>query len=395
MKRSSAFAFAALAVCAACATLAPRTGPQLSLPVPDAGQILRSVAAAEARLDSAAIRGDAAGMAAMFADDAILVVGSDTLRGHDPIHQMLEQIRLTADSARVRFTPRTRDVCLDGAVEYGQRVDVTLYRINAPDRTLAFRYAIRWLTYGRLGVRATALVITRPQDVWTARFEDCVPAAGVRFDQHRVAVTAAVPLPLNTWSTFASINDALRQRNFGDMAPVASGSFARPSDPAAWWYDVGLRLRLWRPISVEAVVGLQPKAATSAGYRASDSTVEALSFSGGFAWAAVNYEWKRLRIGAGPFLARTSWTISEQRALFASGGPPQPMQIAKDKWNDRRYGLLLEAAYVYPVSPYVFLESQAHLRLLGKATTRGTPAFSPAEVTLNGFGLSFGAGLAY
>jgi len=381
VKRSSVFAFAALVMCAGCATFAPQ--PRAAYPMPDAGALIRDVVAAEAQFDSAAIHGNAAAMAAMFTDDAILVVASDTLRGHDAIHQVLEQIRLSSDSARIRFTPRTRDVCLDGVIEYGQQVDVTLYRVAAEDRKLSFRYAIRWLAYGRQGVRATALVITRPQEVWTARFRDCVLASTVGFDRHRIAVSAMIPGPMNSWSTLGSLESTMRSRGFGGAAP----GYIKSSSQRTWWYGFGLRAGLWDPFSAEIVVGLQPRKGTIEGYRASDSTVVNLSYTGGFAWAALNYEWrKRLRVGLGPYVVRTSWTINERYLAWV---------IGKNTWTDQGVGLLAEAAYTYPISRYVFAEAQAHARLLGTMQTLATRSFAPAQVTLGGFGLTLGGGLAF
>lgn len=390
MKRSSAFAVAAVLVCTACATLAP---PRVDFPIPAAGPIHRAIAAAEARLDSAARRGDAGGVAAMFTDDAILVVASDTVRGHDAIHQIFRQIRSGADSARLTFTPRVTDVCMDGAVEYGQEVSVELHPARDTVRTMRFRYAIRWVVFGPNTVRATALVISRPTDIWKNKFKDCVLANQVAFDRHRVAATVSMPLAANSWTTFSSMHDVLRQRGYFGFPAVGISGLSQESNPTAWWYGAGVRLRLWRPLSAEVVVGLQPRSATSVGYRPADSSVVTLSFSGGYAWAALNYEWRRLRFGVGPFLVRTSWTIKQQ--YWASPTSSFLWTVAKDKWNDQRVGLLIESAYVFPFTRAVFVEAQAHLRLLGKTMTRSTPAFSPAQVTLNGFGLSLGAGLAH
>jgi hypothetical protein len=330
-------------------------------------------------------------VAAVFTDDAILVVASDTIRGHDAIRQIFQQVRSTLDSAGITFTPRTTDVCMDGAVEYGQQVSVDLYPSRALPRSLNFRYAIRWIMYGPGAVRATALVIARPNEGWAGKFKDCVLANRVAFDRHRIAATVSLPMPANSWTTFGSLQDVMRHRGFYSTAPLATISgYAQANNPVAWWYGAGLRVRLLRPFSAEVVVGLQPKSLTSAGFRPSDSALVALSFSGGFAWAALNYEWRRVRVGVGPFLVRTSWNIREQHPLGS-----QLVVVAKDKWNDQRVGLLVESAYTYPLTRVVFAEAQAHLRLLGTATTRGTPAFPAAQATLNGFGLSLGGGVAF
>ncbi len=376
----------ALLVCAGCATLTPPSGPQTLLPLPESGPTLHAIAAVEARFDSAARRGDVATAMGMFYEDAILVVLSDTLRGHDAILSLLEHVRATADSARITFYPRATDVCMDGAVEYGDRVSVELHRSGDTVRTLAFRYAIRWLSYAPGRVRAKALVITRPTETWGGKFTDCVRADRVAFGRHHVAVSVSVPTPSNTWSTYGSILDVMRAGGFGSASGITGTT---SSNPTAFWYGVGLRARLVRPLAAEVVVGLQPKAGTASGYRPGDSTVVQMSFSGGFAWAALDYEWQYFRFGAGPFIARTSWTIGER---LLSGGTLLP--VAKDKWNDRRLGLLIESAYTYPISRLAFIELQAHLRLLGKTTIRGTPSFPAAQVSLNGFGFSVGAGLA-
>ena len=390
MKARQTIAVASLLACTGCAVLAPPRGPQTLLPVPASGPVFRAIAAAEARLDSAARRGDVAGVAAVFLDDAILAVASDTLRGHEAIRSLFQHVRSTADSVRLRFSPRSTDLCMDGAVENGDRVTVELYREGDTVRTLAFQYAIRWVTFGPGLVRATALVITRPGQAWRATFTDCVRADRVAFGRHHIAVTASVPMPANTWTTYGSLLDVMRERGFANTAGLGTLSgLAQSSNPAAFWYGAGVRARLWRPFSAEVVVGLQPKAGTALGFRPGDSSVVTMAFSGGFAWAALNYEWRWLRIGAGPFVARTSWTVKEQ---YLSGS--SLLMTAKDKWNDQRVGLLIESAYTVPISRLVFAELQAHLRLLGETTTRGTPAFPPARVSLNGFGLSLGAGLA-
>jgi ketosteroid isomerase-like protein len=351
---------------------------------------LRAIAAAEAHFDSAARRGDVAAATAMFLDNAIVVVASDTLRGHDAIRSLLEHLHATTDSARINFTPRSTDLCMDGAVEYGDRVTVELHHAGDTVKTLSFRYAIRWLTYAPGRVGATALVITHPKETWGAKFKDCVRADRVAFGRHRVAVTATLPSPANTWTTYGSMLDVMRARGFANASTLANYSGIKfSSNPTAFWYGVGLRARLWRPFSAEVVVGLQPKAGSSVGFRPSDSTVVQMSYSGGFAWAALNYEWRWLRFGVGPFVARTSWTIREQ---YWSGS--SLLVTAKDKWNDQRLGLLMESAYTFPISRLAFIELQAHVRLLGETTTRGTPSFPAAKVSLNGFGFTAGAGLA-
>lgn len=124
-RRYSIVALVALAACTTKEarrqdTAAPATATLAGSPAPDAAAVRQAIEAANARYDSAAVKGDTAALAAFYTDDAILMMsGIPAARGHDAIAKTYAGMGSAMKLSAMKLT--TQDVIVSGeyAVETG------------------------------------------------------------------------------------------------------------------------------------------------------------------------------------------------------------------------------------------------------------------------------------
>lgn len=124
-RRYTIVAFLALAACTTKEarrpdTAAPATATLAGSPAPDVAAVRQAIESANARFDSAAVKGDSATLVGLYADDAVLMLSNvPAARGHDAIAKafggMVAAMKVSA------FKLTTQDVIAAGdyAIETG------------------------------------------------------------------------------------------------------------------------------------------------------------------------------------------------------------------------------------------------------------------------------------
>jgi ketosteroid isomerase-like protein len=123
--RYSVVALLALAACTTrearrADTAAPATATLAGIPATDAAAVRQAIEANNARFDSAAIKGDSATLAGLYADDAILMFSNvPAARGHDAIAKAYGGMASSMKVSAFKLT--TQDVITTGdfAIETG------------------------------------------------------------------------------------------------------------------------------------------------------------------------------------------------------------------------------------------------------------------------------------
>ena len=101
-------------------TAAPATATLAGSPAPDVAAVRQAIEAANARFESAAIKGDSATLAGVYADDAVLMLSNvPAARGHDAIAKAFGGMAAAMKLSAFKLT--TQDVITVGdyAIETG------------------------------------------------------------------------------------------------------------------------------------------------------------------------------------------------------------------------------------------------------------------------------------
>lgn len=125
---SPRYSIVALLALAACTTkearrpdtAAPATATLAGSPAPDVAAVRQAIEAANARFDSAAVKGDSAALAGFYADDAVLMMSNEpAARGHAAIVKSFGA--MSSGMKMSAFTLTTQDVIVSGdyAIETG------------------------------------------------------------------------------------------------------------------------------------------------------------------------------------------------------------------------------------------------------------------------------------
>ena len=362
----------------------------------------RQVQTARMALDSAARKGDVETLSRWLAEDAILVRGADTLRGREAIARRLAAWWPQA-TAELHYAPASTEYCVDGKYEDGGEYTVHVHLSAQRADTLRGRYALLWQRSdgGVIRIRGVALAAIGKGS--PPRLRGCERATLRIFDRHRVRVMVFTPAMLANSNTAGSLQDRLSQQGYGPGV-ITSGPAANPGtgiqathSGSAPWPIVGLRLRPWGGVSIEGLLVLATRADTVTGLNSSTlSFAKATASRSQTVAAVVGYEWRRLRLGAGPFFCEDAWSVREwQLAPDPFLGLDVSSSTPIDSWKERRVGLLLEGAYTIPVAPYAFVELRAQEWSIGSRQVRGAGQFAPSFVDTSGWLMAVGAGVAF
>ena len=126
--RSLRFAFVALAAVAACTTkdarrsdtAAPAAATLAGTPSTDAAAVRQAIEASNVKFGAAAVQGDTATLAAMYADDAIMMMSNaPAARGHEAIAKTFAGMGAAMKLSAIKL--QTQDVIVTGdyAIETG------------------------------------------------------------------------------------------------------------------------------------------------------------------------------------------------------------------------------------------------------------------------------------
>jgi hypothetical protein len=392
-----------LPVVAACARTGGLLGPApWPGPLPATRELHGAVAAAHARFDTLAGRGDATALATLFTPDAIVVAGPDTLRGFTAVAAYFTFSRPSATDGSIEFRPNRTDLCADGAVEIGGSLMlVTRLRSGTAD-TLQPAYAVRWVS-GPSGPARIRYASVQPQ---AYRPAPAVPRCDPYLHE---AMLSRRPLRLSVYAPFSVAHWNL-QGAFGSMAAGrgyavrtylicgGGGRCAANIQPEASGATVaaGIRVRVAGFLSAEAYATPFPHEETIPVQNATASTLVVLRYAGRVAALLVGVEHRALRVSAGPALVFSKWS------LVGSDAAPH----APDMERATSLGWMAQAVYTYAIGRGWFGELGASWRAAHVETTRNTfiwvpgsalppsPTWAPSRLDLGGWSLGIAMGVA-
>jgi hypothetical protein len=397
--RSSMLLWAAILAAGCAPAMRTATTP---VPLMPRRTIDSQVRTARLALDSAVRKGDLESLRGWLADDAVIVTGADTLRGRDAISLRLAALWPGA-TARVTFGAGRTEYCVDGMYEdeggYTAFIHVSVQR----EDTLHGAYALLWRRSDDGVIRIRGVSLGAFGKGASPRVRGCELATARIFDAHRMRVSLFIPGMPATSNTASSLTQRLVEQGYGPDV-ITSGPAGNPSTGirptitgAAPWPIVGLRVRPWGGLSIEGLLVLATRSDAVTGVNGrTGSVVTATASRSQTVAAVVGYEWRRLRLGAGPFFSEDAWSVREWHIV------PDPVMgwdvsssTPIDSWKERRAGLLLEAAYTIPVAPYLFVELRGQDWSVASRMIHGAGQFAPAYVDTSGWILAVATGVAF
>jgi hypothetical protein len=222
------------------------------------------------------------------------------------------------------------------------------------------------------------------------------PSTQAPFARRRVQIFLPTPFHTGTWKTVGSFETALRARGFGPG--LIPGIRNATDEPTVVFAESGVRVRVRGATSLEALIAVAPKTATITGWRPQDSTYVTAIFSGTLTALLVGYEWRNLRLAAGPAVVWNSWSLAADQLTQVPGSTGQDWistALGADHWSERVVGFLGQVSYVIPISTATFLEARADLRSFGNSQTHGIAPFGPVGVDHSGHNVAVGIGFAF
>jgi hypothetical protein len=375
----------ATALAVACAPATRSSGPGPVTPVPERAIALQ-VSTARLALDSATRRGDRAAMTRWLAEDAIIISGIDTLQGPEAVARLLS-VPWPGTSEPLHFAAGNPEYCMDGAYENGSAYTIVIHGPTEKTDTVRFRYAALWrqVDSSRVAMRAVALA---PAPHAPPKLKGCIWATPVRFDATRVRISLLTPAAFAQWNAPSSLQDAFRTRGYTPQKQVG------PTP----WAIVGLRWRAWSGVSIEALLPLQSEHDSVVALNVTTGSQVTTSFRrSGVVGALLGYEWRRLRLGAGPIFLKDTWSIreAEYQDLGSINGPTLVALSKLDTWTESRTGLLLEVAYTVPTTPWAFLEVRAQQWSVASRPIHGAGQYPPVPVNSSGYLFAVALGVAF
>ena len=359
----------------------------LAQAVPRGAELTRAIERARARIDAAARQGDATTIAAQFDDDGWLVTPrGDTLRGRMAIAEWLGSAPLASASPRFTTINGVRE-CRDGAFEWGD-VRATRVRRDATPDTVTGYYAARWRADagGDLHLRWAALSARSFSRLRPSRADCAAPV-------ERIAGTRRVELRVEPLGMLASRNamaDAIEQamnaRGWNDLSLDDNTTPRSDNGPAGGFgttTQLELVVRPRAPLSVAAFV-ITDRSGTTQGRNASVPANITFTYRPMVAGLLAGWEWRFLRVGAGPALLSTAWSMREDY------GGRQPVE----HWTSRTVGLAAHLSSTFALGGRLLGTASASWHQFPSTETRGTPRFAPVSVPQRAIRAGLGLGWA-
>ncbi|MGH7753366.1 MAG: hypothetical protein ACREN5_11175 [Gemmatimonadales bacterium] len=365
-----------------------RSAPLIPSLLPPESELRQAVATAKAYLDAATREGDAIGMAAIFADTGILVVGADTVRGRDAIGGFIAMLASGSLGARLHFGPRVREACTDGEYERGGEYTVHVGRAAVAVDTLRGRYAARWVWDSLTGMRLATVSVKPGIGNIDPRVPGCPSRSRAALGRRRLQVVGSTAL--TAWRTTPDVEGTMATRGYRNSEAVRrnedpSARHLGTEDGAVGW-TAGVRARVSSAIGVELTLG--PQNRTIRGIDLNRLSNVEVVHSALVVMAAASWDFRGLRVGAGPAFLRSSWTLREYE-LTQFGNVygtyyPRTGVLGVQEWRSRTIGAVLEVGYGYPFSSRLAAEVRFSFLEFPDVQTRSTPGFPPADVDQGG-----------
>jgi hypothetical protein len=335
-------------------------------------------------------------MAAVFATDAVVAFGGDTIRGRDAIDRFLVASMGDASWLEVYAAPERTGRCLVGMDETGGQY-TAIRTVPTSSDTLRGRYALRWIiaddTTAEIGALTSVNVFVGPAPA----IAGCGSRETVRYARRRVFVAIPTPVAADGWSTLGSLTGVLSGRGYraGDLLGLTPADGYGASFENALPVFASVRVRIGSHWSLEAFASLGTKQVHITGYRSADSSYLRADSRGSFGGLVAAYQWHGFRAGLGPVLLAHTWTLRESHVDIDTGGTFHAgSAVGSASWHERPVGVAALVAWTFPVSSVVYIEARAQLLRLPSQATRPTPGFPAARVANHGSDLSLGLGIA-
>lgn len=311
----------------------------LALATPAAAQDeLAAAGAARVELQRAVAAGDLAAVVALFTTDAQVRSASRVLRGRDSIAAALA--RIAPGTGRLFFGPEQFENCTDGAIEWGGSWAL----IRAGADTLRGSYAIQWRRLdGALRIQTLALAGRGA----SPRVRCPSTRTGAAYRGARFVAAGVFPL-FGRSSVGPSIAEEMDRRGYPDRNVDSTTGAENRSNHGKTPVMLSLRARVRPGIWVEAVLSATSYEATSRRMIGNDNW-RAVTTSRAHALLA-GYEWRTLRLAAGPALVRSS-TAMRWRGPNVAGDSTTVATTSA--------GVAAQAALLYPASQRVAFELRA------------------------------------
>lgn len=354
---------------------------------------------ARAAFDSAAWAGDTSRMAAVFAEDALLISPSgDSIRGRDAIMHYLAQLVPEAVSADVSFGREgALELCSGNARErlaYAAHIN----HANRSSDSVSGKLSVFWKRDSTGALQVAWAAFSKREIRRRLRRSECVSPEDSTWGVWRLAVSL-VPVPAAaTMGSQRSFERILRARGWVDECPCG-GRFPSLTPLSSWTGRlppglVGIQYHWRRHVVAEILGGRIPKGSTMGAqyYSSRDYAQTRLFYSGAFVGALVSYEQWGFQVGIGPALQLVNWRLRDSVIPYSTGGYPSFTEVS---WSKQPIGVIGDARYRRLVTRRLFLEIRAQVRRFRKVATPATPRFPPAMVDQGSSFVGVGFGVVY
>ena len=383
----------------------PRRAPETARESREATR--RAIVRAKLRFDSLARAGDAAGMAGLFAEDAVVITPArDTLRGREAIARRLGAALPAAGAVRrASFNPARVEPCLDGMYEFGGT-----YNLQLPDeapgrpRLVSGPYAARWSGDSARGVRVAMAVFAAPETERRPARAGCRLPYVSTFARQRLWLVA-VPAQVSSWTTTDRVTSGLRDAGWGDgrithreKPACCYGS----RDPRGVGTAVGVRYLRSTALGAELVATVLPERSVVEAFRPQAESHLSVTTSVFPVAALLSAGTRFVRVAAGPALLAGSATVRDlglRRVLNAEPNPDstvnhyeltgEPTQTRR--WAMWRPGAAAQLSAIVPLSGRAFGELRAQWSRYGGSDIPRTLRFPGTRTSAE---QSVGVGLA-
>jgi ketosteroid isomerase-like protein len=373
-------------------------------PLPRPADMDSGLAAARVAIDSAARRGDASALARYLTDDAVVVVGGDTLRGSPAVAAFYRSMRPRAVEGRIEFRPNRTELCTDGAMELGGTMLLVTRNSDGRADTLQPNYAVRWVRDSTGAWRIAAITLQSQAEIRAvAAGGRCQSYLGLaRFPRKRLLLTIQMPFTPTQTPTLESVRDLFAARGYSIPGPrqpadeLSGITGYYPADKESPPLSAGVRVRVAGPITAEVVgsvlrnrVSVTAADIPSESYVAIDARQRAIG-------ALVGIEWRRLRLAAGPVSVRTSGSLVERtlRYFTAFGGFWGGPLRTDEQWSSSAIGWMGLAAYTWPFSASLFVELRASWQAVRPHLNSSSTVFPSARLNSSGYAIALSLGVA-
>lgn len=354
---------------------------------------------ARAAFDSATRAGDTARMAAVFAEDALLISpGGDSIRGRDAIVRYVAEFLPEAHSAAFSFGREgDAELCRGSARERLAYTAHIAYESRAPD-TVSGAVSVFWKRDSAGGVRVAWLAFPGPEMRRRLRRAECPSTEDSVWSAWRIAVTVfPVPAGVATAST-RSFERTLRARGWIDEC-LCGGVYPSltPISRRTWLLAPGLlalQYRIRRHVMAELLGGRLPSGSIMGAqyYSSRDYAQTRLFYSGMVGGVVIAYEQHGVRLAIGPGLQLARWKLRDSVIPYSSGGYPSHTDY---KWTTIPAGVIADVQVHRLLSNRLYLAVQAQVRRFRKVSTPATPRFSSAKLDQGSAFLGVGWGVVF